>query len=543
MIEFDRDRSRLSLLETAAYTMSRRQLEDRGYTANLEVGQVLAAAALSPEQHALFKPEVAQKMKEATDSVPRGVNPSFEVRQVKWSRQAQKVLGGHVFRARQWLDANPHWHPAFVYGAPKPIAPEVSDEVGGGNTPKAKAYIWRTSGKQDDAVPPCRATLPAKAIITRADGSPYVFSDSSGDEIDPATGKVVRMPSKLLSPFMAVGSVIPVTRRESQKVKREAGRTSYRAAILAFGAARTAEGLRRREAFFTAVARAEAAAAEAAASKHQADPLGLAVAPVDRDPLDLAKWGSQSLGTTGPQLCLRPRKKRSVPPANLKARETERQRKRGASTTRQRGASGSRPVALVPNAAYERRREIMKNMAGGLPAVSLIPAVKGNLGSGGRNNPETAATEFVGEIPFQHVPVPTAFTERYLEVEKAADKSGLSLPSKLLDMALEDNPALTVSMASVAQPSTPAPRTGTTAVDLEPDSPVSIMSSRSSSSSSSTSDTSVPTVDLAAAAATAALELAKAATRAEPTAVDAVAALELSRAAARAATAQKQELD
>ena len=185
------------------------------------------------------------------------------------------------------------------------------------------------------------------------------------------------------------------------------------------------------------------------------------------------------------------------------------------------------------------------SMAGGLPAISLIPAVKRNLDSGGRNNPETAATEFVGEIPFQQVPVPTAFTERYLEVEKAADKSDLDLPSKLLNMVLEDNPDLKVPEASVAQPSTPAPRSGTTAVDLEPDSesPVSSKSGRSSSCSSSTSDTSVPIVDLTAAAATAALELAKAATRAEPTAVAAVDALELSRAAARAATLLMQEYD
>jgi hypothetical protein len=140
------------------------------------------------------------------------VNPSFEVRQVKWSRQALKVLGGHVFRARQWLDANPHWHPVFVHGTPTPIAPEVSDEVGGGNTPKAKAYVWPTPGRQADVVPPNPAPSPGKATITNADGSPYVFSDSSGDEIDPTTGKVVRMPDKLLSPFMPVGSVIPVTR-------------------------------------------------------------------------------------------------------------------------------------------------------------------------------------------------------------------------------------------------------------------------------------------------------------------------------------------
>ena len=65
----------------------------------------------------------------------------------------------------------------------------------------------------------------------------------------------------------------------------------------------------------------------------------------------------------------------------------------------------------------------MKNVASGLPAISLIPARKRDLGSGGGSNPETAATEFVGEIPDQQVPVPTAFTERYLEVDKVADKA------------------------------------------------------------------------------------------------------------------------
>ena len=176
VIEYDLDKTRLSLLETAAYTMSRRQIEQRGYTANLAVGQVLAAAAMSPEQLALFKPAVAQSMKEATGSVPRVVNPSFEVRQVKWSRQAIKVLASHVFRARQGLNANQDWHPDFVHSTPKPIATEVSDDVGGGNTPKAKAYVWpgRQAGivpPKADVVPPKPAPLPIKANIFNADGS------------------------------------------------------------------------------------------------------------------------------------------------------------------------------------------------------------------------------------------------------------------------------------------------------------------------------------------------------------------------------------
>ena len=209
----------------------------------------------------------------------------------------------------------------------------------------------------------------------------------------------------------------------------------------------------------------------------------------------------------------------------------------------------------------------MKNVASGLPAISLIPARKRDLGSGGRSNPETAATECVGEVRFQRVPVPTAFTERYGEVDAVANKPDCDLPSKLLTMTLEDNPNLTVPATSEQLvPPPAAPRTGTTAVDLEPDSPdsdsSSVKSVHSSSSSSSTSDAADPFEDPSAVAAVAALELARAVTRAEPAAVATVAALEQARAAraepaaiatvasleqaraaARAATAQMQELD
>ena len=226
----------------------------------------------------------------------------------------------------------------------------------------------------------------------------------------------------------------------------------------------------------------------------QADPLGLASTPIDRDPLDLAQWGSQSLGTAGPQLCLRPRKKRSV---SVKARR--------------RGASGTRPVALVPSEAYERRREIMKNLAGGLPANCLIPATKRKLDSGGRNNPEAVVPEVVGDIPFQQAPAPTAFTERYLEVDAAA-KNEVDLAAKVQSMSLEDNPGLQVPVVDLTRSPTPALTPGTTAVNLE-----------ESSSSSSSSEMEVPT--------------------AGPTAAAAGEALEAARAAARAATAQMQEID
>jgi hypothetical protein len=183
----------------------------------------------------------------------------------------------------------------------------------------------------------------------------------------------------------------------------------------------------------------------------------------------------------------------------------------------------------VSSATYDRQREILRNIAVGLSAASLLP-------SGGGNNPEAATIEPVDLVPPQSVPVPTAFTERFNEVEKVADKAGVDLPTKLLAMTCEDNPTLVVPEASPAvSPQQPPP--GTTAVDL----------SETSSSSSSTSDSPAPIgrqVDPDSSAAAAALKLAKAASLAEPAAVATVEALAealgQARAAARAATQQLQ---
>ena len=131
----------------------------------------------------------------------------------------------------------------------------------------------------------------------------------------------------------------------------------------------------------------------------------------------------------------------------------------------------------------------MKNLAGGLPAISLIPATKRKLDSGGRNNPETVVPEVVGDIPFQQAPAPTAFTERYLEVDAAA-KSEVDLAAKVQSMSLEDNPGLPVPVADLTRSPTPAPTPGTTVVNLE-----------EGSSSSSSSETESHVVGLTAAAA------------------------------------------
>ena len=79
-----------------------------------------------------------------------------------------------------------------------------------------------------------QAAATGKPTITGADGTPYVFSDSSGDEVDPDTQKPVHMPKKIMSPFMEPGSIVPVTYGESRRVKRAAGTSSYAAALASF---------------------------------------------------------------------------------------------------------------------------------------------------------------------------------------------------------------------------------------------------------------------------------------------------------------------
>ena len=145
--------------------------------------------------------------------------------------------------------------------------------------------------------------------------------------------------------------------------------------------------------------------------------------------------------------------------------------------------------------------------------ICLIPASKVKVASGGGDNPEAAGPDaFVGDIPFQQVPAPTAFTERYLEVDKVADKPEVDLAAKVQGMTFEDNPGLRDPVVDLTQPPTPALTPGTTAVDLS-----------GSSSSSSSSETGSPI--------------------AGPTAAAGSEALEAARAAARAATAQMQEID
>ncbi len=73
-----------------------------------------------------------------------------------------------------------------------------------------------------------------KATIYNADGTPYVFSDSSGDEIDPVAQRPVAMPKKLMSPYMEPESMTPVTYRSSREVRRAAGKSSYAIALAAY---------------------------------------------------------------------------------------------------------------------------------------------------------------------------------------------------------------------------------------------------------------------------------------------------------------------
>ena len=157
----------------------------------------------------------------------------------------------------------------------------------------------------------------------------------------------------------------------------------------------------------------------------------------------------------------------------------------------------------------------------------MIPASKIKKASGGGNNPEAAGpNDFVGDLPCPQVPAPTAFTERYSEVEEVANEQGVDLAAKVQAMTIADNPGLKVPGVSLAQPPMSAPMPGTLVVSLS-----------DSSSSSSSSEAEPPAED--AAAAKAALTMAKAAA----SAVAPQDAIEAARMAAQAATEHMKMID
>ena len=150
----------------------------------------------------------------------------------------------------------------------------------------------------------------------------------------------------------------------------------------------------------------------------------------------------------------------------------------------------------------------------GLPQSEKLTAatkVRERFAGSGRNTSEAAEAAPEPMIPPQAVPVPTAFTERFQEVEKATAETDLA--EKVQAMTLEDNPGLklpidlTTSPAEVPAPAPPAGTgvpSGTIGVEL---------SSSDSDTSDSDSFESVPSVEVSdTAAATTALATARATT-------------------------------
>ena len=229
-----------------------------------------------------------------------------------------------------------------------------------------------------------------------------------------------------------------MTWQESRRIKRALAKTSFQAALAAYRRAQLARAERyhawqRRQSPSGGGSTPEAAAA---ASAEVEDPLRLAATPVEADPLHLEALGSQSLGTSGLQVVLQPRPKARP---RFKSRPQSRPRQKRSSS---RTSSASR----------KRKGE----------AEPLIPC--------------------------QHAPAPTAYTERFQEVDKA-EKTGEDLAEKVMAMSLEDNPGVEVLQSPSA--------VGIAHVSL------------SSSSSSSDGESEVITADPLAAAATAALTAAR----------------------------------
>ena len=133
--------------------------------------------------------------------------------------------------------------------------------------------------------------------------------------------------------------------------------------------------------------------------------------PPDVDPLNLAALGSQSLGTEGQQIVLRPRRRtRSRMRSPGRRKSGDRSRRSGRVTSADRAGS----VRLMSRSTVDRKIQALRAMADDRPfrprstrPVSPDPA------------DDQAEAE---ETSYQKVPVPTAFTGDFDDVTKSADK-------------------------------------------------------------------------------------------------------------------------
>ena len=111
------------MLESCAYTMTRRHMESHKLSGNLEIGEVVPLATLTSEER-------KEKYKYAWLQGDAEAIEAYQVNHVRWSRKAQSNVKAHIQRAQVWLQKNPHWVPNFV-------AASVPVDGRGGNTPEA----------------------------------------------------------------------------------------------------------------------------------------------------------------------------------------------------------------------------------------------------------------------------------------------------------------------------------------------------------------------------------------------------------------------
>ena len=117
-----------------------------------------------------------------------------------------------------------------------------------------------------------------------------------------------------MSPYMEVGSIDPITYRQSRQVLKEAGKKFFHKALETFRK-RQAEQAEKRLADLEGTKAADGRTIPEVASPRSVSP--------DRDPLKFADLGSQSLGTAGAQVELKPR-----PPPRLRSRQRSGSRKK-----------------------------------------------------------------------------------------------------------------------------------------------------------------------------------------------------------------------
>ena len=293
-----------------------------------------------------------------------------------------------------------------------------------------------------------------------------------------------------MAPFMEPGSVKVPTWQESRRLRNQTGKgkISFAAALGAYREHMAAQADARLEVVQSGEVVDGRSTPEVDTPRD--------VSPPAVDPLDLAAHGSQSLGTAGQQVVLRPRR-RTVSRRRSPDRKRSKDRNRKPSRITSADREGS--VRLMSRNTVDRKIQALRAMADARP---FRPRSVRQV------SPAPSGDDYEEETSYQKVPVPTAFTGDFDTIAKSADQGTAEDLAAAIEATTRDEGRNLLPPDFVDLTMTPVPPPPDS---LQPSGTVQVSLSESSAEDSSSSEVEAAVDEGSAAAANKALEAARAA--------------------------------